>query len=81
MTPMEPAASSPLDAVRRTHGAEACRQYFRALQNSRKPYALRQINDPHLTFGTFFLLLPSMRAGETKQRSANKTARRRSFAV
>ena len=78
MTPMEPAASSPLDAVRRTRGAEACRQYFRALQNSRKPYALLQINDPHLTFGTFFLLLPGIRAGgdEAALSERNRTAAR-----
>ncbi len=55
---------NPLDSIRKERGPGPCRNYFRDRLNSRRPDAEKLINDPALSFATFFTLLPELSSGE-----------------
>lgn len=52
------AGTNILDFIRKKRGNLPCREYFKTLQ---KPVSLNLINDPGLSFTTFFILLPVVR--------------------
>lgn len=49
------ADSNLLDTIRKRRGNIPCREYFKSLQQTA---GMQLINDPQLTFATFFVLLP-----------------------
>ncbi len=70
------AAANPLDALRRDRGPGPCRAFFHSLKSSKRAYAVGLLNDPKLSFATFFLLLPEMDGAvpEEELSERNRTA-------
>lgn len=52
------AGGNRLDSIRKRQGNSPCREYFKFLP---EPASLELINDPELSFATFFILLPLVR--------------------
>ena len=65
-----------LDRIRRTRGAKVCRCCFRSMTRNNRKRAAEWINDGSLTFGSLFLLSPSVREAklEPELSERNRTA-------
>lgn len=50
-----------LDGIRKNRGTQACREFFQEYEKKGRAAALKLADDPSLTFGTFFVLLPEIR--------------------
>lgn len=65
-----------LDHIRRTRGAKVCRCCFRTMTRNNRKKAAEWINDDNLTFGSLFLLSPTVREAklEPELNERNRTA-------